>query len=230
MHGDNCLSTPSVLSTSDLLVLLPVCTDCSLRILSGVTPADALCSDEFDKLFVMDRALQGGKKGKQKQQQQKKQQQGKIVLFDAKRSMNMGIGLARLNISNRVVQRCLMEGVIRDPDSNTVLEPPTLQALCEVMPTSDEIQVVTHFRGDKTRLSEAERFALAVCKVPDALKRTQSLHFMATFYRTCIQACVHTGRLVCPPMAHVSAMMAHFLRGFAGAMRQFRATQHYVVG
>lgn len=56
-----------------------------------------------------------------------------------------------------------------------------MQNLVALCPTDEEVNLVKSFKGDTSRLGQAEKFFLAVADVPAARQRAEGLSFQATF-------------------------------------------------
>lgn len=102
-----------------------------------------------------------------------------IYLLDMKRGRNVGIGIRKIKMPPEALRRCLL-GLTRGVDGFALsLEELTL--LEELLPSPEEATLVRAFRGDRTRLGEAERFFLAVADVQKPRARAGALAFQQTF-------------------------------------------------
>lgn len=102
-----------------------------------------------------------------------------IYLLDMKRGRNVGIGVRKIKMPAEALRRCLL-GLTRGVDGYALsLEELTL--LEELLPSADEATLVRAFRGDRSRLGEAEKFFLAVADVPKPRARAGALAFQQTF-------------------------------------------------
>ena len=104
-----------------------------------------------------------------------------IVLLDSKRARGVGIALAKLRIPYESIRTCLVQLTVVVPGSSKELNLEALQVLEECLPTQEEVQTVKSYRGDKSKLGEAEKFFSVVCDVPKAKARASALAFQAQF-------------------------------------------------
>jgi len=104
-----------------------------------------------------------------------------VVLLDSKRARGVGIALAKLRIPYESIRTCLVQLTVVVPGSSKELNLEALQVLEECLPTQEEVQTVKSYRGDKSKLGEAEKFFSVVCDVPKAKARASALAFQAQF-------------------------------------------------
>jgi len=99
-----------------------------------------------------------------------------VSLFDGKRTQNVNIGLGRF--SSYTVES-MRDGIIRMDQALLTLE--STERLLELVPTHEEVNVVTTFNGDMTKLGKVENFFLVVSTIPRLRQRLECLHVTHVF-------------------------------------------------
>ncbi|CAK7332751.1 unnamed protein product [Dovyalis caffra] len=97
-----------------------------------------------------------------------------IVILDARKSQNMAIVLKSLAISRNELLDTLTDGQGLNAD--------TLEKLMKIAPTEEEESQILEFRGDITRLADAESFLYHLLKaVPSAFSRLNAMLFRSNY-------------------------------------------------
>lgn len=139
--------------------------------------------EEFLRLFTAEAVTAAA--SKEKKSEATTASSGKagqpIVLLDSKRARGVGIALAKLRIPYESIRTCLVQLTVVVPGSSKELNLEALQVLEECLPTQEEVQTVKSYRGDKSKLGEAEKFFSVVGDVPKAKARASALAFQAQF-------------------------------------------------
>jgi hypothetical protein len=114
-----------------------------------------------------------------KKKKKDKDKGGVVQLLDAKRAMNCGIALAKLKVPFAGVVDCLTRMCCRS--GKYLLSTVEIGNLITLCPTEEEVKTLKGYKGDVSRLGQAEKFMLAVCDVPQAKQRAEGLNFQAGF-------------------------------------------------
>lgn len=144
--------------------------------------------DEFEALFTADPAVEAANRARVGGGAASAvNEKGTVSLIEGKRARNVGIGLATLRLPPAMIRTCLLTLSHAPPHvTGEAPPPPELSAeacivLEELLPTAEEIACVRAYRGDTSRLGEAERFFLAVSDVPKAAQRARALAMQKTY-------------------------------------------------
>jgi hypothetical protein len=151
----------------------------------GVQPLAHLQVDEaeLEALFVEKgkpktnpNKAQASKDSEQQQSSKSSRKRG-VMLLDGRRGQNVGIGLARIKLTNEQVRDALMSMDLKALGDETV----KLLHTAQLLPTREEVLQVQGFKGEVDQLAAPEQFFVALAKVPDALDRLETLVYMAGF-------------------------------------------------
>ena len=104
--------------------------------------------------------------------------QQKVSLVEPKRQQNCGIALARFRLPYESLKRALLELDL------TILTAERTQALINLVPSKEEIDLVNSFDGDKNMLMETEKFFLTVGSIPRLKFRLEALLSSFNFDQT----------------------------------------------
>ena len=113
-------------------------------------------------------------------------QSAQIFILDSRKSQNTAIVLRSLAISRKEILDALIEGQDLNAD--------TLEKLTKIAPTKEEESQILAFKGDPTRLADAESFLYHILKaVPSAFDRLSAMFFRLNYdseilhLRECLQ-------------------------------------------
>ncbi|CBI32075.3 unnamed protein product, partial [Vitis vinifera] len=113
-------------------------------------------------------------------------QSAQIFILDSRKSQNTAIVLRSLAISRKEILNALIEGQDLNAD--------TLEKLTKIAPTKEEESQILAFKGDPTRLADAESFLYHILKaVPSAFDRLSAMFFRLNYdseilhLRECLQ-------------------------------------------
>ncbi|KAF3431345.1 hypothetical protein FNV43_RR26076 [Rhamnella rubrinervis] len=97
-----------------------------------------------------------------------------IFILETRKSQNIAIVLKSLSLSRKEILEALMEGKGINAD--------TLEKLVGIAPTDEEEAQILDYKGDPTKLADAECFNYHILKaVPSAFSRLNAMLFRATY-------------------------------------------------
>jgi hypothetical protein len=99
-------------------------------------------------------------KSDQDKSKKKEDGSGTVNLLDGKRSLNVNIFLKQFRSSNEDIIQMVRDGEYDDIGAEK------LKGLVKILPSSDEVEMLKAFDGDKTKIGNAEKFILALVDVP----------------------------------------------------------------
>eukprot|EP01124_Arcella_intermedia_P000839 TRINITY_DN10441_c0_g1_i2.p1 TRINITY_DN10441_c0_g1~~TRINITY_DN10441_c0_g1_i2.p1 ORF type:complete len:994 (+),score=273.62 TRINITY_DN10441_c0_g1_i2:141-3122(+) len=129
---------------------------------------------ELEDLFGID--PEAPKKVVPKEEEQTKATS--VSIIDPKRSNNVEIMLRGLKMNHIEIKTALMN---MDCDTEKGLNAEKLKAIQINLPTPDEIAMIEGYEGDKEELGNAEKYFLAVNKIPLLAVRVDSLEYKSSF-------------------------------------------------
>lgn len=112
---------------------------------------------------------------------QPKQKETKTLL-DPKRSYNVGIKLSTLKVKSEELKKAIFE-----MDEN-ILNPSTIIILKDVVPTDQEIELLTSTTEDINNLAEPDKFMISMKDIPFLLPRIESWSFKNKYNLECAHA------------------------------------------
>lgn len=127
---------------------------------------------ELERLFTTKT-----KESKRKLDRVKPQVQEVFQLLDGRRSHNFAIILRNVRIPHEDLANAILNM------DETLLTSSRIEALLKIMPTQEEINLVSAFDGDVSRLAEPEQFILAVKDIPLLEQRLTAWNFRNKFSR-----------------------------------------------
>ncbi|OCT67355.1 FH2 domain-containing protein 1 [Xenopus laevis] len=104
----------------------------------------------------------------------------KVFLLDSRRSMNISIFLKQFKRSAEQIVEDLRKGKADEYSSEKLSE------LVKQLPERDEIKRLQSFKGDKSRLSEADLFMLLLLELPSYALRLEGLILKKDFHATLV--------------------------------------------
>lgn len=134
-----------------------------------------LDTKEIESLFgIVEKAKEEGEEAAGKPGAKAKVQV--VQLLDTKKSNNMSIMLTRFGkISHADVKKAII-----DLDEN-VFTPENINALVNFVPTSEEIEILSSYEGDKSALGVPEKFSLEIMTIPRLEERLKAFGVKRTF-------------------------------------------------
>lgn len=103
---------------------------------------------------------------------------GKINLIDVRRANNVGIGLSRFY--KRFTETELLEAIV---SQSPLLSVDDLNALLALLPTDEEKQLLSLYRGNHSDLDKVEKFMLVMMKENNIRWMCESLIFQCLFFQ-----------------------------------------------
>nr|CCA23131.1 forminhomology 2 domaincontaining protein putative [Albugo laibachii Nc14] len=129
--------------------------------------------NELEALFFTSNDVARKKVDSTKPKQLKRRQT--ITLIDGKKAMNAGISLARVKVSHRE----LACGIHQLNACSLTVE--QLMSIREFLPTAEEVNVVTNYKGDVSLLGDAEKFILEIAKIKRYQFKMDALIYIMSF-------------------------------------------------
>ncbi|KAI8508750.1 hypothetical protein Bbelb_138490 [Branchiostoma belcheri] len=124
---------------------------------------------------------------------ERKKKQEEVNLLEGKRSLNINIYLRQFKCSHEEIIDMVQQG---DPEK---MGAERLKGLLRLLPQAHEIELLTSYEGDKTKLGAAEKFFLLLLELPSYRLRVEgmvmkeefsaSMAFLKPSIRTVQQAC-----------------------------------------
>ncbi|XP_078601620.1 uncharacterized protein LOC144876335 isoform X2 [Branchiostoma floridae x Branchiostoma japonicum] len=124
---------------------------------------------------------------------ERKKKQEEVNLLEGKRSLNINIYLRQFKCSHEEIIDMVQQG---DPEK---MGAERLKGLLRLLPQAHEIELLTSYEGDKTKLGAAEKFFLLLLELPSYRLRVEgmvmkeefsaSMAFLKPSIRTIQQAC-----------------------------------------
>jgi hypothetical protein len=102
----------------------------------------------------------------------------RVHLVPLKRANNVAIQRSHVRLSNAELRQLL---TFEEPSLFRSLTSEDLAALANIIPTKEEIDLVTGYRGNVEVLGDCEKFFLAVSGIPRLLNRVNALLFLSEF-------------------------------------------------
>ena len=115
------------------------------------------------------------KTGLSKTKTEKAQKAQKISLVDPKRNQNVLIGRGRFRLTNEQLADAIVSM------DTTVLTVESIEKMRNIIPTPEEVSMVTSFDGDVAQLADVEKLFLALSVIPRLKQRLDTFHFVRTF-------------------------------------------------
>jgi hypothetical protein len=116
---------------------------------------------------------------KKKLKEKVKEKQTAISLLSPSRSYNVSIILRTLKMKPQKIFDAIME--LDDDDEDSGFSEENIDSLINICPTNEELDSLSIFGGDISKLADADQFFLKMKDIPNLSQRLQSWKFKKTF-------------------------------------------------
>jgi hypothetical protein len=131
--------------------------------------------DTFDSLFGEKEKEKDEKKEEKKKDENKVVKEKKELITDGKRQQNVNIAISRLRMSYEDLKLSILKV------DETILDENLIQTLLKIVPTAEEIEIVTSYDGDKNMLTDLCKFFIVMGTIPKLEQRLKSMLYKVTF-------------------------------------------------